>query len=143
MGVLLILVGVVLAALYAIWRAGAFPGSVSRVAEATSPALIGAMPVFALGFLAFGRTPVLGFVVLVAGIGVLAALVHGFLGFLVPAAARGLAPAPPTTGQDPRPILETFFTTAETFAFGRGAVTGDQPRSGVEAPAPGTSRAAG
>ena len=143
MGVLLIVVGVAVAAVYAIWRAGAFPDAARRLADATSPALIGAMPVFAAGFLAFGRAPVLGFVLLVAGIGVLAALVHGALGFLVPAAARDQAPEPPSTDEDPRPVLETFFSTAETFAFGRGSMTGSEPRSGVEARTPPPTRAAG
>jgi hypothetical protein len=143
MGVLLILVGVALTVVYATWRAGAFPGAARRLAGAASPALIGAMPVFAAGFLAFGKAPGLGFVVLVAGIGVLAALVHGALGFLVPLAARAEAPAPAASTEDPRPVLETFFSTAETFAFGRGAVTGSEPRSRVEPRTPPPSRAAG
>jgi hypothetical protein len=147
MGALLVLVGIALAAVYAVWRAGAFPGAVARLAEATSPALIGAMPVFAAGFVAFGSAsawpagPVVGFLVLVAGIGVLAALVHGFLGFLVPAAARLQPPEQPVT-DDPRPVLETFFSTAETFAFGRGSMTGTEPRSGVETGTPPPTRAA-
>jgi hypothetical protein len=152
MGVLFVLVGVALAVVYAVWRAGAFPGAVRHLAETTSPALIGAMPVFAAGFVAFGASSawqaglVVGFLLLAADIGVLAALVHGFLGFLVPPAARidgGAHVIETADPEDPRPVLETFFTAAETFAFGRGAVTGSEPRSGVEARTPPPSRAAG